>query len=162
MLTILAGLPRSIKQTLRREADVYPEDEEASLNDLTDEELAELVAAAIDAAIAMVQEKVNKMETCVRNNGLTATQRKNTEKHGIRWTVGNSHAVYDDETYYSVYNPFLIASTSLRYEHAIHENAHHVYHAENNGAVSTNHTEDYWDIYDAIDLNAKRFCRGGG
>ncbi|MCY3841009.1 MAG: hypothetical protein OXH09_20590, partial [Gammaproteobacteria bacterium] len=50
---------------------------------------------------------------------------------------------------------------SNRYEMAVHENAHHVYHA-NTGRHSRHHPEDWETIEDNISFNASRFCRGGG
>ena len=132
---------------------------------MTDEELEELLAEAWDSAIEEVDEAVRRMEDCIRKYGLTAKWRRVTggedKPPEVRYAADTEAHVIDGR-YYSVYNPFLVDSTSLRYEHSKHENAHHVYHAENNGAASTHHPRGWKNILDNITSNASVFCRGGG
>ncbi|MCY3838030.1 MAG: hypothetical protein OXH09_05175 [Gammaproteobacteria bacterium] len=144
---------------LRREAAEAPGEDDARM---TDEELADLLAEAWDNKIEEVDEKVQRMERCVRKHGLTSRQRKATSSASVRYAVDTEAHVSEDGTYHSVYNPFLVDSTSLRYDRSIHENAHHVYHAENDGAASKDHPRGWTDIHDAIRSKAWRFCRGGG
>ena len=136
---------------------------------MTDEELAEKLAEAFDAAVEKVKADVNKMEKCVRKHGLTSHWRKITGDDDalpeVRW-AHDAHAtvVLDDEgavvRYVTFHNPFHADSTSLRFEVTVHEHAHHVYYARE-GEESADHPEAWDDIRVAIQSNA-RFCRGGG
>ena len=109
--------------------------------EMTDFELSALVAEAFDNAVEEVQEEVERMEKCVRKRGLTSKQRTDTSNHKIIFGV-ETEARYQNGIYYSVYNPFDVRSTRNRYDMAVHENAHHVYHA-NTGRHSRNHP-DAW------------------
>ena len=143
---------------MRRESPEAPGEDGAEMSDL---DLAAAVAEMFDRAVEEVRESVERMENCVRKHGLTSQQRKDTKDHKIIFGVG-THARYDNGTYYSVYNPFDVMSTSNRFEMSAHENAHHAYHAEKN-ASSAHHPRDYWEDYrDPIRSAAGRFCRGGG
>ena len=143
---------------MRRESPEAPGEDGAEMSDL---DLAAAVAEMFDRAVEEVREKVNRMEDCVRKHGLTSKQRKATKNHKVIFRV-ETHARYDNGTYYSVYNPFEVMSTSNRFEMSVHENAHHAYHAKEN-AASAHHPDDYWDNYfDPIHSRALRFCRGGG
>ncbi|MDE0039432.1 MAG: hypothetical protein OXU77_18030 [Gammaproteobacteria bacterium] len=148
---------RGQRAGLVRETPEAPGEDGAEMPDF---ELAALVAEAFDNAVEEVEEKVERMEDCVRKRGLTSKQRTDTSNHQIIFDT-ETEARYDNGTYRSVYNPFDVRSTSNRYEMAVHENAHHVYHA-NTGRHSRHHPEDWETIEDNIGFNASRFCRGGG
>ena len=143
---------------MRRESPEAPGEDGAEMSDL---DLAAAVAEMFDQAVEEVEEDVRRMEDCVRNHGLTDNQRKDTANHQIIFGV-ETEARYDNGTYYSVYNPFDVRSTSNRFEMSVHENAHHAYHAKKK-ASSAHHPRDYWENYrDPIRSAAGRSCRGGG
>ena len=148
---------RGIRAGMRRESLEAPGEDRAEMTDL---DLAALLADMFDRAVEEVREKVERMEQCVRGHGLTSRQRETTANHRIIYGV-ETHARYDNGTYYSVYNPFDVRSTSNRYEMSVHENAHHVYHA-NTGRASPDHPAAWETIEENIGFNANRFCRGGG
>ena len=142
---------------MRRESPEAPGEDGGEMSDL---DLAAAVAEIFDRAVEEVREKVGRMEKCVRDHGLTSRQRKDTKDHKIIFGV-ETGAKYEDGTYYSIYNPFDVRSTRNRYQMSIHENAHHVYHA-NTGRASRNHPPAWETIDENIGFNASRFCRGGG
>lgn len=169
-LRLLKSVQRYLEPPLREEAKRAPDEETSEDEDLTNEELAEKLAEAFDAAVEAVEADVQRMEKCVRHRGLTSRWREITGGDDalpeIRYDY-HTHAgvVLDDDgkvvRYVSYYNPWDVDSTRKRYERVVHENAHHVYYAEK-GRASADHPRGWKDIVDAIHANGRRFCRGGG
>ena len=169
-LRLLRRVERFLEPPLREEAKRAPDEETSEDEDLTNEELAEKLADAFDAAVEAVEAAVERMEKCVRKRGLTSLWRRQTGGEDalpeIRYDFRSHAGVVLDEDgtvvrYVSFYNPWEVDSTSQRFEQVVHENAHHVYYATE-GEASEDHPRDWDDIRVAIQANATRFCRGGG
>ncbi|MDE0193070.1 MAG: hypothetical protein OXQ90_17080 [Gammaproteobacteria bacterium] len=168
-LRLLKAVRQYLEPPLREEARRAPDEETGEDEELTNEELAEKIAEAFDAAVEKVKADVKRMETCVRKRGLTSTWREITGGDDalpeVRWAYdAHGTVVLDDdgtvERYVTFHNPFHADSTNLRFEVSVHENAHHVYYARE-GKDSADHPDRWDDIRVAIKSNA-RFCRGGG